>query len=227
MDQPNGGAMFGLYRLFNWLTILAYLNILWMLFSLLGLGLFGIGPATLAVFSIIRDKLQENESGTIWRSFYLVFKNNFWRGNKLFIVIFLVFSFIFIDFAIIRALPYHPVMAYVVIPALIILTALWILISSYTFALQTHYQLKFWQIFRDAFWISGIFPLSSLGIIFVFFIIIVLNYWIPAIIPFYLVSVPIFAIQLIALVTFKQIEAKKFLLEEEQKNGHRLSEKNG
>lgn len=227
MNQTNGGAMFGLYRLFNWLAILAYLNLLWILFSLLGIGIFGIGPATIAVFSVIRAKLLENESGTIWRSFYLVFKNNFWRGNKLFIIIFSGFSFIFLDFAVVRALPYHPLIAYLVIPALIILTVLWVLISSYTFALQTHYQLKFWQIFRDAFWISGIFPLSSLGIIFACFIVMVLTYWIPAIIPFYLVSAPIFVVQLIALFTFKRIEAKKFILEEEQKNEHRLAKKKG
>ncbi len=48
------GFIDGYYRFAVWVTKFAYLNLLWIAFSLLGLGLFGLFPATAAMFAVVR-----------------------------------------------------------------------------------------------------------------------------------------------------------------------------
>ncbi|MEC0304686.1 DUF624 domain-containing protein, partial [Terribacillus saccharophilus] len=52
-----------LYQLFEWITRFAYLNVLWILFTIAGGFIFGFFPSTIAMFTIIRDWLK-GESGS-------------------------------------------------------------------------------------------------------------------------------------------------------------------
>ena len=42
------------YRAAEWISRLFLLNILWVVFTIVGLGIFGFGPATAAMFAIVR-----------------------------------------------------------------------------------------------------------------------------------------------------------------------------
>ncbi|BDG36084.1 DUF624 domain-containing protein [Saccharococcus caldoxylosilyticus] len=55
--MPSGLLDGKLYRVCEWITRLACINILWMLFTLAGLIVFGIAPATVALFTIVRKWL--------------------------------------------------------------------------------------------------------------------------------------------------------------------------
>ncbi len=46
--------MSALNKAFEWITKIAYLNLLWLGFTLLGLIIFGIFPATAATFTVAR-----------------------------------------------------------------------------------------------------------------------------------------------------------------------------
>ncbi len=53
-----GGWKGKLYWVVEWITLLAVLQLLWTGLTLLGLVLFGISPATVAMFTTLRKRLQ-------------------------------------------------------------------------------------------------------------------------------------------------------------------------
>lgn len=59
---------------------LVYLNLLWTLAVILGLGVFGIGPATAAMLSIQRQWIRGNEDAAIFPAFVRYFRENFKEG---------------------------------------------------------------------------------------------------------------------------------------------------
>ncbi|WP_067842600.1 YesL family protein [Amphibacillus sediminis] len=218
MNNQNGNAMTGLLRLCEWLAKLAYINLLWLLFTLIGLVILGLGPATVSAFIVIRRMLHGQQNQTIWNSFTSAYRENFWLANGLIAVIGSVYLFVLIDFGLIRILPDHPVLDYLVSPVLMILICVWTALSGYTLALFSQYKLRFWSYFSDSFWLIALFPFSSIGMIFALFTVTWLLTVIPAMLPFYLVSIPILMIQWVAKRSFNRLEGKKLLLEKMESN---------
>jgi uncharacterized membrane protein YesL len=73
--------MENLDRFFRLVTRFALLNLLWIGFTVLGLGLFGLFPATAALFSISRKWVQGNEEIALIKSFSSYFKNALVKAN--------------------------------------------------------------------------------------------------------------------------------------------------
>ena len=63
----------------EWVIRLVYLNFLWIGFSLLGLGILGIFPATSALVSVLRKYFIKNERVKISSEFYRYYKKDFWK----------------------------------------------------------------------------------------------------------------------------------------------------
>ncbi|MFA9456783.1 YesL family protein [Halalkalibacter sp. AB-rgal2] len=91
-----------IFKIANLIYTFIYLNILWLLFFLLGFGILGFMPATLALFSSIRDWLKEGNEVTIKKYFYY-YKTNFFKTNVLGIIFYFIF---FIIYANIEFVPY-------------------------------------------------------------------------------------------------------------------------
>ncbi|CAN7482524.1 DUF624 domain-containing protein [Arthrobacter sp. LjRoot78] len=70
------------YSFFDTLLWIACLNLLWMVFSLAGLGVLGIGPATAAAQILVRRRVR-GEAAPLLRSFAGEFGRNFGRANGL------------------------------------------------------------------------------------------------------------------------------------------------
>ena len=66
----------------NWFVRLAYINILWILFSLAGLIIFGFFPATVAMLATLRQYLQKNDP-PVFKTFWNYYKTEFFASNKL------------------------------------------------------------------------------------------------------------------------------------------------
>lgn len=56
---------------------LVYLNLLWILFSLLGLGVFGVGPATYALSKYLYGWLYFKDEPPVFKSFWIAYKEGF------------------------------------------------------------------------------------------------------------------------------------------------------
>lgn len=67
---------------------LILLNILWVAFTLLGLVIFGLFPATIALFAVIRKWILENEDTPILQEFIKRYKAEFKMANVIGILFF-------------------------------------------------------------------------------------------------------------------------------------------
>lgn len=70
----------------DWLVKLFYLNLLWALFTVVGLVVAGIFPATVALFTILKD-FQTGENVRVFNRFWEVYRKEFGRVNRLGIVL--------------------------------------------------------------------------------------------------------------------------------------------
>lgn len=70
------------YSFFDTLLWIACLNLLWIVFSIAGLGVFGVGPATAAAQILVRRRVRGG-AAPLFRAFTREFGRNFGRGNGL------------------------------------------------------------------------------------------------------------------------------------------------
>lgn len=77
----------GVYRFCEWVTRLAYLNILWIAFSLAGLLVLGFFPATAALFSVTRRWVMGEVDVPVFQTFWKSYKETFWQANRLGILV--------------------------------------------------------------------------------------------------------------------------------------------
>lgn len=89
------GWVGGLYRFSEWIMRLFYVNLLWLLFTVVGLGLFGWAPASVAAFSIFRKWFRKEEPAAIFRYFWQTYRKEFLNAN-LFGWIYMVIGFVFV-----------------------------------------------------------------------------------------------------------------------------------
>ena len=197
--------MSGFQIIFEWAVKLAYLNILWILFSLLGLGVFGVGPATVSMFAVIRKCLRYGTDFSMTKEFVEIYQSNFWYANRIMLVLIPAYLFVWIDFAVIRLLPSSFIIDKVVFSSVIMLSLLIVIVTCYVFAVYVHFDLAFWRNFKFAFMIAGISPLSTIMILLGLFVCSIIVLIVPAGSIFYLISVPVLIIQVCALRAFKKI----------------------
>lgn len=96
--METSAFMGGFYKLLEWISRLAFLNILWISFSLLGLILFGFFPATVAMYSVVRKWMYGKEDVSIFRTFWTAYKQEFVKSNLLGLIIFTIGVILYIDF---------------------------------------------------------------------------------------------------------------------------------
>lgn len=207
------GGLTGLaYKLSNWFMKLAFINILWIVFSLLGLIIFGLFPATIAMFSVVRA-LGKNPDEPIVKYFWQVYRKEFIKGNLLGIVIIIIGVISYFDIQFLKAannsflqLLYYP---------FILFNCMYFLTVMYIFPTYVHFNASNLQVIKNAFLIMVLNPLSTLYMITGVFIIYLGILYIPATIPFFSGSILALMIMVSATRAFQKIEQKKDKMEPE------------
>ncbi|SEO87953.1 Uncharacterized membrane protein YesL [Amphibacillus marinus] len=103
MYLENQPILQKLYTLAIWISRLATVNLLWLSFTVLGLGLFGIGPATAAMSAVISRWIDSDISFSIVRVFVSVFRKYFFKTNLIFLSLALIASVLVYNYAFIEA----------------------------------------------------------------------------------------------------------------------------
>ncbi|MDT8862785.1 DUF624 domain-containing protein [Alkalihalobacillus sp. MEB130] len=152
-----------LYSILEWITRFAYINVLWIFFTLAGGVILGLFPATVAMFSLIRQWLRGNSDMPIFPSFWNYFKEEFWKSNRLGIIFYLIafivgFNLIFLHANIGELLTWTsaPLLAGLL---------LFILLIIYIFPTYVHYDLNVLKIIKNAFFMILVSPIHSFFII--------------------------------------------------------------
>jgi len=113
---------------------LVYLNLLWMAFSLLGLVLLGIGPATLAMFTVIRHWIRGKKDIPIFSTFWKAYRENFIESAMLGILYFAVGVVLYVDLLFVES--------FILRTFIIIVSFIYLVSLCYIFPIMAHYDLK-------------------------------------------------------------------------------------
>ncbi|PEL09339.1 YesL family protein [Bacillus sp. AFS017336] len=147
-----GKTMGKLFTVCEWIMKLAYVNLLWFLFSIAGLIIFGFFPATVALFTIVRKWILKETDLPIWRTFLAVFLKEFKNANKLGSVF--IFSGIFLAFDVFYIRTVEGLFQFILIVPLLIIAALYLMILLYIFPIYVHYDFKLKEYIKNAFFLS-------------------------------------------------------------------------
>lgn len=189
----------------NWLFKLMYLHVLWAAFTLLGLVLFGLFPATAGVFAVTRKWVEEDPDVPIFRTFIDVYKSTFVQVNGLGYIMLGIGAFLAYDFIISREL----VGSFFIHVLLLFFSVLFVLVLCYLFPVFVRYDLRFFLYFKQTFLVVLARPLESIFMI----ISLIFLYYLLILLPFLFVmagsSIIAFLLMALAYQAFTKVEERK------------------
>ncbi|MDN3019093.1 YesL family protein [Paenibacillus sp. BSR1-1] len=157
------GLLQGLYTLCEWVMRLTILNILWVVFSLMGAILLGFFPATAAMFEITRKWLKGETDIPIFKYFWAAYKKYFVKANLLGTVVAITGIFLYIDFSFFSSLEGF---AFKVLTALVMLVSIiYFVLLIYIFPVFVTYEINLFQTIKFACLLGVYRPLSTIGIL--------------------------------------------------------------
>ncbi|MDQ0972590.1 putative membrane protein YesL [Neobacillus niacini] len=170
--MDTSGFLGSLNKLLEWISRLAFLNLLWISFSLLGLIIFGFFPATVAMFAVARKWMLGNEEMSIFKTFWTAYKREFLKSNVLGVIIVAIGLILYIDFQFVQHAA-NSFASFLYVPFFII-TLIFISMLFYIIPIFVHYDMKLSQVIKNSFFVMIMNPLStfymligSFGILFV------------------------------------------------------------
>jgi|SRR5699024_6748086 len=180
----------------HWIVKLAYLNILWFLFCILGVGIFGWAPATVGLFTIL-SKWKSGEKCAIFPTFYSIYKKEFINSNISGVIILFLAILFLLNFRTLSQIPVTKISSLFLIGNGT-LFILFILSLLFFFPIYIHYSGEFRVIVQKIFLITlGKLPLTIFALILSFTWVTVL-FRFPGLIIFFSVSILALIITLIS-----------------------------
>jgi uncharacterized membrane protein YesL len=152
-----------LYHVCQWITRLAYINLIWLLFMALGLFVFGAAPATAAMFSVVRKWLKGETEISVFQYFKTAYKNEFFKANSIGAVLLIIGTFLFLDWRLISSL--QGTLYSVLMGCLIGVSLLFLIILIYIFPVFVHYEHKTLQYFKTALILGISYPFYTMGML--------------------------------------------------------------
>lgn len=152
-----------IYGILEWITKFAYVNLLWIIFTLAGGIILGFYPSTIAMFTMVRDWLRGKTDLPVLKTFWKYYKRDFLKSNILGIFLNILLVFIIIDIYYIQinsneqlTWSYIPLFGFMIIVALFLF---------YLFPSFVHFDLKIGQLMKNAFLIMMVSPIQSFLIV--------------------------------------------------------------
>jgi uncharacterized membrane protein YesL len=139
--------------------LLAYVNILWLIFTLLGAVIFGLFPATAAMFAIIRKWLIGKEDVPVFKTFWNYYRDEFFKTNALGLIFSVTGLLLYLDFKIIDF--HNEVFNRIFLTVMFLFASIYTVILLYIFPVFVHYDLKLLQYIKNAFLIGIANPIRT------------------------------------------------------------------
>jgi len=197
----------GYYRFSVWVVRLVYVNILWLLFTVVGLGVLGLMPATAGMFAVVRKWIRGEDDISIFKTFKDSFRAEFLKANILGYILAIVGYFLYLDIQFMRIQGglFFQFFTYIII----VVFFLYFIILLYLFPVFVHFELKIQQYIKWPLALGIMYPIITLlvlgGLFIVYYVTIQL---VPAL--FILFGPPLIAIVLSwgAKLIFEKLEQK-------------------
>lgn len=207
------GFMSGFYRFGDYFILLLYLNFLWVCFTLLGGIIFGWAPSTAAMFSVLRQRIMENDR-EVFRKFWETYRQEFLRTNGLGLVLLLVATMIYSNILFFQV---ESALVFVIVRYLMItLMILSGIMALYIFPLIVHYETSLYHHIKNALLMTVYQPIRTIFTVGACVIVSQLLFVFPILIPFFGVSLFGLVIMWTTYYTFRRIERKQMELQESE-----------
>jgi uncharacterized membrane protein YesL len=191
-----------LFKVCEVISKMVYVNLLWILFTVLGLGILGIMPATVALFTVTRKWVMGNKDISVFNTFWITYRKEFFKSTLLGVILFVIGSIIYIDLVLLPTEGLSNLLRL----GIFICAILFAIVLLYIFPVYVHYDRNKRLYMKYALLIGASHPHFTLlmvaGIIGLYYITIT----IPGIIPFFSVNVIAFIIMWPSYQIFKKIE---------------------
>ncbi|WP_404445812.1 DUF624 domain-containing protein [Sutcliffiella horikoshii] len=128
-------------RLGNWAFNLVLLNLLWVLFSISGLLIAGLFPATAAMFAVLKQMIMEDEDTAIIKSFWNHFKSEFIMSNLIGYLMIMVGFILYLDIRVLQQMD-NGILQLALASATVVIGILYLLSLLYIFPIFVHFDLK-------------------------------------------------------------------------------------
>ncbi|UOQ87256.1 YesL family protein [Gracilibacillus salinarum] len=196
-----------LFAATEWITRFAYVNLLWIVFTILGLGIFGLFPATVAMFTLIRQWLMGKTDQPVFPQFWETYKAEFWKSNLFGFIFYALAIIFFINFQFIQY-NQEGLLGIIKIPLYLFMLAV-SLTLLYIIPTFVHYDVRFIDVWKNAFFIMLIHPLHNIAMLAGTACVLYVMWLIPGSLFFFGASLPAYIIMGTTYHTFKKVSAKQ------------------
>ncbi|RSL32414.1 DUF624 domain-containing protein [Salibacterium salarium] len=201
------GIAGGLHSITEWITRLAYVNILWITFSILGLLVFGFFPSTFAMFAVVRKWIMGKSDFKVLPTFWAEFRTEFIKANVIGLI-FIILAYIFyVDFRFFASLEGITSMIFISVSGSIFVV--FFIIGLFIFPVLAHFKLSTLQYFKQAFFVGVSSPVAVISTMLSLIVMYFLIVRFPALIIFFSGSTLAYLLMWFAMRTFRVIEEKK------------------
>lgn len=192
-----------------WRIILA--NLCWIAFTVLGLGVLGFFPATVALFTIVRGWIKKETDIPVWKTFKQVYFKEWKRSNGIGLVFYSIGLFLFVDIRIVEEVMTGVFASFLSI-VLYFLMLLLLLTVWYFFAIYVHYEFTNKEYIRQSFLFAVTSLPSTIWMGAGLFVIGYLVHSAPGLIPFISAVAPAYWIMRVCMNRFHLLEKKIYQL---------------
>ncbi|WP_342047959.1 YesL family protein [Bacillus sp. OTU530] len=195
------GFIGGIYRVSEWVMRFMYVNILWILFTLLGLVVLGFFPATTALFAVVRKWVMKQDI-PVFNTFWTVYRSEFLKSNSMGLIITIFGCFLYFNIKIVEAVTI-PILKLLYVPNIIIII-IFLFVLLYIFPVLVHFDVGIKGIIKNAVILMTINPIVTfiMAVLTGFFCFILFHF--PGLIPFFSGSVPAFLLMFFSNYVFKK-----------------------
>ncbi len=197
--------MKGIHRFSEWVMRLMYVNVLWIVFTFLGLIVLGFFPATAAMFAVVRKWVMKQDIH-VFQTFWKVYKSEFLKSNGVGLILIALGSFLYFNIKIIEAISI-PIFKILYIPN-VILILIFFLTLFYIFPVLVHFHVGVKGVFKNAVILMTINPIATLIMAVFTGIFFFITFKFPGLIPFFSGSIPAFLLMSLCHYTFKKFHQK-------------------
>ncbi|MEH7011771.1 YesL family protein [Neobacillus niacini] len=207
----TGGYMEKLNTIMEWIMRFFVLQLIWILFCLVGLVIGGIFPATFTMFAICRKWINKQTEFPIFRTFWDLYRKGFLKTNLLGWVTTLTGCSLYYYFQLLKGT--EGTMGLVLLIAVWIAGILYLMTALFIIPVYVHFDIKLIDVAKYALIIAIAHPfhvISMAALIIGFSMVIIL---IPGLFPFFSFSVLAFGLMWMAKSAFTRMEQKVSKLE--------------
>jgi uncharacterized membrane protein YesL len=185
---------------------LAYLNLLWVLFTFAGLVAFGFFPATAALFTVVRKWQLRDGTGPVFTSFWHTYKKEFFKSNGYGLIFTVIGYILYYDFTFIGM---NSGKLTFLVPVIVLILIWYMITLFFFFPVYVHFDLPFWKVLKQSLLIALTSPLELIQMAAACGLLYGSVSLLPGIIPLFSGSVLAYAVMWIGLRAFEKVERKK------------------